>query len=654
MLEFTLHPDRIEKLLNEALDELKHLEKKSLLSRGEQLRYRFALRAIGMKSSDVKDARDLMRDKDRFFDYQHYKQSVMILNRWMDILSLKGMPGQFDNFSMRSGYVLDFSSPSDLSNPELLELLASPFKEYWAEKFKSYLSGAKWDVVGISINYISQLPLALWMMRLIRQHSPSSLIIAGGTEITDIFKGVRNTTDLWQVFNDIDVLVVGEGESAFVDILNYVSEGRPIPVAAPGIFTKKSIRSTSGSYPVRYEDVNNLAEPEYSIWDYNKYWSPFPLFLFSPTRGCYWNRCTFCDYGLNQDSPTAPSRELKVATAVKQLQEISKITPFIYFAVDSMSPSYLRDLGAEIVDKGLTLKWSAELRLEPSFRKTLSRELRDAGCVSISFGFESASQRVLNLIDKGVKLAILPQILEELSANNIGVQMMGFIGFPGETPIESEETFNFLLKYRDKWALAGIGDFVLTPGAIIAKNPSKFGVTEIVDPAPSKIKRALYWKDSRGKIISPGEARSERVNSLSESLRVTPFDRPWLGGMDTAHSMMYFSRNGRRLLQSQEDISSLEIQSFIWHCHFPSIEQFTDTSDVAKARKLYSAKELLNDWLTKECDSGEADATSTTSIEIFLSGHYMTCDETIIRKEGKRTETFNLFKGILLRLHGLA
>ena len=80
----------------------------------------------------------------------------------------------------------------------------------------------------------------------------------------------------------------------------------------------------------------------------------------------------------------------------------------------------------------------------------MADELREAGCVAVSFGYESGCQRILDLINKGVRLEQVPELLAELSRVGIAAQMMGFIGFPGETLAEASQTFEFLLQNRDE------------------------------------------------------------------------------------------------------------------------------------------------------------------------------------------------------------
>ena len=109
----------------------------------------------------------------------------------------------------------------------------------------------------------------------------------------------------------------------------------------------------------------------------------------------------------------------------------------------------------------------------------------------------------MNLIDKGVKIDNVPSVLKELSYVGIGAQMMGFIGFPTETHEEAYETFTFLDKNRDHWVLAGIGDFVLTSGAIVAKAGEILEREAISCYEGDDIVRTNYWIEN-GRIMSSG------------------------------------------------------------------------------------------------------------------------------------------------------
>jgi len=156
--------------------------------------------------------------------------------------------------------------------------------------------------------------------------------------------------------------------------------------------------------------------------------------------------------------PTSPSRIRPIDLAISDIKRIMAIGRTLYFAVDAMSPSYLRRLAEAIVDGGIEIRWAAELRLERLFASDMASLLRASGCIAVSFGYESGSQRILDAINKGVRLQTVPALLAELRRVNIGVQMMGFIGFPGESEQEAIATFQFLHQHHNDWSLAGIGD----------------------------------------------------------------------------------------------------------------------------------------------------------------------------------------------------
>src|SRR6202034_1122851 len=231
---------------------------------------------------------------------------------------------------------------------------------------------------------------------------------------------------------------------------------------------------------VRYENVTTLGRPVYDHpWDL--YLSPERGINYSPTRGCYWNRCTFCDYGLNTDSPTSPWRERKISDVVADLSQAQQKhgIEYVSFAVDVMAPGYLERLSDAMVAANLNLRWSAELRLEKIFSGERCRKMAQSGCVCVSFGMESGNQRILDLIDKGTKVGFMSETMRNFSNARIAVQLMAFSDFPTETPEEKAETVRFIKENQDHWSTGGVRSFLLTCTSSIANNPKKLGLLEI-------------------------------------------------------------------------------------------------------------------------------------------------------------------------------
>lgn len=523
------------------------LEADTRRSRADERLYRSASLAVGLEVDDVLDAIAVLRDPVRFYDPTAYRGATIVLRRWLSCLSVRGYPGQFsDDYGIDFTAVGNPSSVDDLTNDELIARLVAPFGAYLQGPFLELLRAEAWDVIGISVNYTRQLPFALGIARLVRDVVPRCRLVGGGTEIADVAKFARRPADVWRVFHEFDALVLGEGESAFVEILEAAARGEDIPRDCPGVFR-------AGESPlaraVRYEDLAALPSPRYDVWDWPAYWSPEPVVLYSPTRGCYWNRCTFCDYGLNTDGPTSPSRERPEELIAQDLREAMAVGRTLYLAVDAMSPRFLHRWATVVTARGLDIAWSAELRLERTFLRGLADDLRRSGCVALSFGYESASQRILDLIDKGVEIERVPAVLTELNRAGIAVQMMGFTGFPSETFEEACETYEFLLRNRDHWAIAGIGRFVLTPGAGVAKRPADFGVIPLA-PGREDIQRSVQW-------THPDKRRRTReetqvLSGLNRRISRGETGRPFVG-IDTAHTILKFARFGPALPESRNE-----------------------------------------------------------------------------------------------------
>jgi len=539
-------PDQVGRLLTKA-DELKQrLETQQTLSHGDELAYRVAVSCAGLEPDFAQAAIWALRDQTDFYHYPTYQEATSAIKLWLRLICLDGLPESYDGFEVRVGGMANLSSYEDLCDERLIDALTSPFDSYIDGPYTASLRERDWAVIGFSVNYISQLPFALRLARVARRIRPEAVIVFGGTDTCDAVRFAKDPAAVWSLFADADVIVPGEGETALCDLLTAVRDGTSL-AAARGVMLRGH---SYGRPPIVYENVAALPAPDFTVWNWDDYWSPESVILYSPTRGCYWNKCTFCDYGLNTDRPTSPSRERPVDVVVRDLAAIQQIGRTIYFAVDAMSPRYLRVLCDALSEQDLGLRWSAELRLERTFpQRGMAAKLRQAGCIAVSFGYESASQRVLDLIDKGVRMSEVEPILRDLATAGVGAQMMGFTGFPTEQADEAALTYSYLTDRPGLWSLAAIGTFSLTPGSIVARSPERFGV-ELLPPPPNEdILRTLPWRDQATNVDHwPGEAEDRIAPELRAALDRPVDGRPWVGGTDSAHTLLYFARYGRDLL----------------------------------------------------------------------------------------------------------
>jgi hypothetical protein len=190
--------------------------------------------------------------------------------------------------------------------------------------------------------------------------------------------------------------------------------------------------------------------------------------------------------------------------------------------------------------------------MEKIFLPDRCRKMAKAGCVCVSFGMESGNQRILDLIDKGTKIQYMGETMKNFSEAGIPVQLMAFKDFPTETEAEKEDTLQFVKSHRKYWSTGGIGTFILTGTALVARNPEKFGI-KLLETNNVDISRALAYRmegETGRKLLSTEEYDA----SFDDTGDMFPavLNRPWAGGTDSLHSMIYYEKYGRTCFKGHD------------------------------------------------------------------------------------------------------
>jgi anaerobic magnesium-protoporphyrin IX monomethyl ester cyclase len=499
---------------------------------------------------ELRKAVSTLRSREMFTGFSAYQDSIQTLRRHFRWLSGLCYPSEVWDFNFRSRGRYSIYHLNDLFDEELNRRICYPLERFFFDRCVGDADLESSRCIGISIVYDHQMLPALHLARLVKRQWPDKLVLLGGTAISQCYKYLKDKSMLKRFFGVCDGIVVGEGETAICEIANSdgnLSNGKPIPNLITYDSSTDSLRLPA---VIHYEHVASLGAPVYAApWDL--YLSPERGINYSPTRGCYWNRCTFCDYGLNTDKPTSPWRERPVDKVIEDLARITREqgVRYVYFAVDVMAPGYLERLCDGIRESRLDIRWAAELRMEKIFSKERCRKLAESGCVAISFGMESGNQRVLDLIDKGTKVAYMGETMKNFSEQGIAVQLMAFTHFPTETDAERKETETFLEVNKENWSSGGLGKFVLTGTALVAKNPEKFNLT-LIEPRNADIVRALAFEMNEQTELQMVSAE-EGDSSFEEGGGLFPsvYGRPWAGGTDALHSLIYYDTYGRNFFK---------------------------------------------------------------------------------------------------------
>lgn len=285
--------------------------------------------------------------------------------------------------------------------------------------------------------------------KLIKELSPETITIVGGIHPTMDPEGTL------KFFGDcLDYAYSGEGEIGVKKLLDMLESG--ITRAAslseiPGLVWRNSqdIRVNQNAFNSDLESFgfpawDLMAPSTYPKAPHGAFYRNFPIAPIIVTRGCPFP-CTFCS------AKTASGGKLRTRSVEHVIDELKLLHDRFgvrEFQIEddnfTLDNSFVEQFCDKLLTQGLKMTWSFPngVRLDTMDRQ-LMQLIRKAGCYALNFGVESGSQRVLDMIKKGLSLQ---QIKEQLIlAHEEGFEIGGFfiVGFPTETKEEIEESIRF-------------------------------------------------------------------------------------------------------------------------------------------------------------------------------------------------------------------
>jgi radical SAM superfamily enzyme YgiQ (UPF0313 family) len=134
----------------------------------------------------------------------------------------------------------------------------------------------------------------------------------------------------------------------------------------------------------------------------------------------------------------------------------------------------MRELLGEIGKLGVTFKCHGKAGHDT--REDYQR-LRDAGCVSISWGIESGSQMMLDRMRKNARVGDCENVIAWAKETGMTDRVFLMVGFPGETRETIEETKRFI--ERTDPSQYFVSTFQPYPGTDVSRHPDRYGVTRM-------------------------------------------------------------------------------------------------------------------------------------------------------------------------------
>lgn len=246
----------------------------------------------------------------------------------------------------------------------------------------------------------------------------------------------------------VDFVIVGEGEQAFLDLLDHLTERPCEQVGFAG--------ERNGDFG--YHVFAGFADVVDKYWgradmptDYLVKRDGFERAVSLETsRGCP-HKCGFCHNAARPASYRAKPANV-VAASIQSAFDAVRMDGVV-FQEDNFFANKQRAVGiVRFLTSFDTVGWKANARINYFARyiedKDFMRELVESGCAVVQFGVESGSQRVLDAINKGICVDQVVAVNRGLSAYPIRVRYNFIVGFPGETDTDCDATLSLIEQLR--------------------------------------------------------------------------------------------------------------------------------------------------------------------------------------------------------------
>src|SRR4030043_2197594 len=218
-----------------------------------------------------------------------------------------------------------------------------------------------------------------------------------------------------------------------------------------GISYKIGSKVINNEDAARIENLDNLPLPAYHLLPMNKYRYGFPelsppFTIMLTSRGCPFN-CIFCLKVMSKGKYITRSSE-NVIKEIEYLIDNFKIKSIFFqdweFTINKERAKKICDL---IFKKNLRIIWGCNARAN-DLSYELVEKMKKAGCVRVNIGFESGSQKILDNINKGIKVGDLENAVEICRKNNINIGMYAMLNLPGENKETIKETVDFFAQNK--------------------------------------------------------------------------------------------------------------------------------------------------------------------------------------------------------------
>jgi len=306
----------------------------------------------------------------------------------------------------------------------------------------------------------------------IKKRNKAIITLLGGPHISAV------PIETMKEFDCFDFGFIGESEDTLIEFLKAHKSKRDIS-DIKGLVIRKSGEVVYTGVQQSVADMDRIPLPAWDLLpDITRYYKPAvinykrePVTSFVTSRGCV-GQCIFCDTSVFGHRPRAFSSGY-VIRAIEHLNREYGIKEICFRDENFVAfRRRLVEVCQNIIDKKLDISWSCNSRINLADPDTL-RLMKKAGCWQISYGIESGSQRVLDILKKGINIQQIKDTIKRTREAGIYTKGYFMIANPTETKEDIQMTRRLMLEI-------GLNDMVLEyftpyPGIPIYKEMENYG-----------------------------------------------------------------------------------------------------------------------------------------------------------------------------------
>ncbi len=439
-------------------------------------------------------------------------------------------------------------------------------------------------LVCISVPFPGNLYTSLRCGQWIKQHYPNVKVgMGGGFANTEL----RSLSDE-RVFEFYDFITLDDGEAPVENLFHFIEARKTIDeLKRTFLLQDGKVTYINNAACTDYKQ-GQVGTPDYSDLLLDKYisaievvnpmhslWSDGRWNKLTMAHGCYWGKCTFCDISLDYIKNYEPIAAELLCNRMEEIMAQTGQNGF-HFVDEAAPPAMMRALSLEIIKRKLVVSWWANIRFEKSFTRDLCLLLKAAGCIAVSGGLEVASDRLLELIQKGITVAQVAKVNKHFTEAGIMVHAYLMYGFPTQT---AQETIDSLEMVRQLFEAGVLQSafwhlFTMTAHSPVGLNPEKYKVQKLTDTVGSFANNDIAHIDPTG---ADHESFSFGLKkSLLNYMHGTCFDVPLHKWFDfkvpkTTIPADYIIKQ----LAEEEYNSTKPNTKVIWLGNKPAVENFT-------------------------------------------------------------------------------